>query len=251
MGCVENQGQETVVKFDLSILLFPCGTMRRAMGPRARRLVYGSGFGALAFLLGWAITITVVPLEFAWPRGDPLKTGAWVWLAAHYMEITGGSLARFQQQNLAISVSNLPTLAALRAMPPVLTAFAAVLALDAISDSDSLLNVFLNSSSVLIGYLGLGLLAFLVFDARPAISDSVALVLFGSTGFLTLWVLIDALHLGAEHFGVAVAGWGLFLGVVFFAGGDPVVNALVPFGFVSLAGVMMGAVAMFGIRRYA
>jgi hypothetical protein len=221
------------------------------MGTTQRRLLYGGGLGVLAFLVGWAVTITVVPLEFAWPRGDPLKTGAWVWLAAHHMEITGGSLARFQQQNLAITVSNLPTLAALRAIPPILTAFAAALALDAISDTDRMVDVLLDGSSILVGYLGLGLLVFLVFDARPAISDSVTLVLLGSVGFLTLWVLIDLLHLDTEHLGVAVAGWFLFLGLVSFAGGDPVLNALGPFALVSITGAAMGSLATYGIRRYA
>lgn len=225
--------------------------MQSAMVSRKRRLVYGSGFGAVAFLVGWGITLAVVPLEFAWPRADPLKTGSWVWLAAHSMEVTGGSLARFHQRNPAITVGNLPTLAALRALPPILTAFAAVLAIDAISNTSRPVAVFLNGTSTLVGYLGLGLLVFLLYDARPAVSLHVVAVGLVSAAFALVWVTIDFLRLESEVFGLAILGWALAIALVIFAGGEPVLNALLPFVFVSIGGMAVGSLSIFAIRRYA
>lgn len=220
------------------------------MDTRQRRFVYGAGLGAVAFLVGWAITIVVVPLEFAWPRASPLKTGAWVWLAAHSMKITGGSLARFQQENLAITVANLPILAALRALPPLLISFASVLAIDAISDTRRPLSVLLNGSSVLLGYLGLGVAVYLLFDARPAISIYMAAAFVVSSGFLGLWAVIRYLRLDTEVSAVAAAGWVLLMGLIVFAGGDSVLDAVLSLVLVSLGGVLVGSMLILSIRRY-
>lgn len=216
-----------------------------------RRIIYGGGLGAVAFLVGWAITIVVVPLEFAWPRADPLKTGSWVWLAAHSMRVTGGSLARFQQQNLAITIAELPILGALRALPPVLISFASVLAVDAISDTRRPLAVFINGGSVLLGYLTLLVVVFFLFEARPAISISILAIFLASAGFFSVWLIIDYLRLDTEVLGVAAAGWALAVGLSVFAGGDPVIDTLLPLVLVSLTGVFIGSALILTIRQYA
>ncbi|WP_430503629.1 hypothetical protein [Haloparvum sp. PAK95] len=212
------------------------------MRVRQRQLVYGSIIGASTFLVGWAATYLLTPADLL-AEYSRWKVTLWVYLSAHFVKISGihvgGLGAAFTEVDL---IKQLPLLHSLRVLPLLLTVLGGVLVVETVNYTERLWYLLQNSSSLLLGYLGAGLLAFVVSEAQPGVA---AIVLVGGVLCSTLFIgatLAQYLTGNLPIFGVVSLGGVIGIGLLVIIGGVAVLQSVGPLLAVATTGTVLGAI---------
>lgn len=205
---------------------------------RQRQLVYGTIFGVCTFLAGWITIHPLMPAEIL--SGLPRwKATLWVFLSAHFMSVSGlqigGLGAAFTDVDL---IAQFPTLRGFRALPILFTMLGGLLMVEVVNYTKRLTYLLQNAAALLIGYLGSGVLTFIISDMQPGASLMVFLGVLIAGATVVGSKVTQRLTGNLPILGVTSVGSIVLVGLLVIFGGLTVLQAIGPFIGVSTVGVV-------------
>lgn len=212
---------------------------------KKRRLIYGSTIGAGTFIVGVLLVWLTTPVEQV--TGLPSwKAAVWVFLEANGVTLeTGAGASSF----VASSTPEVPRLLIGWAFPLLLISLGTILTVSGVSGTGRFSYMVENGSTVLYGYLGVGLIALLESGARPALAGFTAIILFVTAATFVGSTVIEKATGGLPFFGVASLGLIIVLGMVIVLVGIAVLSAILPMIILGVSGAVIGIASIWGVRK--
>lgn len=219
------------------------------MSIRRYQLQYGTLWGATAFLVGFAATFLVTPPDLL--DVEKWRTAAWIFLNANGAPVAG--IRVLGLSGIGSNVNLIEATGQLRALytlPPLLTAFAALLTADSLRYTTRPKYVLQNCSGAIAGYIGAALVTILVSGARPAVAIIILLAGLLGGGLFIGSTVANRLTGGLPVFGVTTLGGLAIIGLAIVLGGIAVITALAPIFAVTIAGTLVATTLILTVRSF-
>jgi len=214
---------------------------------RERQLIYGTIIGAGTFLSGCFLTALFIPDGFL-NDVETWRVVAWVYLNAHFVQIVGETFAGITLSTVDL-IGQTPALRVFRVVPVLLLVSGGLLMIETIGYTSRFTHLIQNSWALLIGYLGTGLIAFVLSDAQPGVSS---IIMFGLIAIIALAIgsaFLGAVVRGIPMFGIVSLGGIFLIGLLIILSGIQVLQAIWPFLAVSVSGTALAAVFAWAARN--
>jgi hypothetical protein len=210
-----------------------------------RRAVYDSIIGVGVFVAGVLFTWFTTSVEQISELAS-WRAAVWTFLEANGVVLEPGAKA---SPLLTSAATELPQLRIGWVLPFLLVSLGAVLTASGVSGTSRLQYMLENGSTVLYGYVGVGLIALLESGARPAIAGFTAIILFFAVATFVGSTALEKLTGGLPFFGVASLGLVIIVGMILVLVGVAILTAILPMIIVSVSGAATGAVLLWSVRN--
>ncbi|MFB6302785.1 MAG: hypothetical protein ABEH78_08000 [Haloferacaceae archaeon] len=214
---------------------------------RQRQLVYGTLFGAGAFVLGWALTYLFLSPNFL-SETPTWQAALLLYINGHFVEITDATVGGIGVGTVDL-ITELPNLGHVRALPPLSLILASVLTAEAVGYSSRGRHILQNAASAAIGYVPAVAIGMVVSGARPGIS---LIVLLGVGLAISTYIgagIVQKVTGGLPILAITSLGGLAAIGLLTILGGLVVLNAIWPLLAMIALSVIAGGVLMYAVRN--
>jgi len=215
-----------------------------------RQLVFGTGWGLVAFAVAYLATYYAIPAKTIDPGLPAWKLVAWFYLSANFVSIDGMQILGFQGMLTEVDLlKSFQEFAYLRVVPATAIFVASLLVNVSMGYTTRLIHVVKNSAYIVPSYVGAVVLLVVVSDARPGVGLILGAFVVGGAALGIGVLIVRAVGEVIPVLGIASLSGIAFVGLLVLVGSIAVVETIGLMAVMTVVSTQAGALLVWFARR--